>query len=155
MKLLADTSALLALVLPDDEHHEAASRYARNNPNDRFVLTELILGEVVTRLRARSDAARAVAFAGDILRSRRYDLVFADTDLLRGALEQMNAGDKRLLTTARASNPERLGLDGPSRSTATSATGYRMLPLVVLPPQAARVRAVTAGTALRGYFVST
>ena len=28
MKLLADTSALLALVLADDSHHEAATRFA-------------------------------------------------------------------------------------------------------------------------------
>jgi predicted nucleic acid-binding protein len=115
VKLLADTSALLALVLPDDEHHEAASRYTRNNPNDRFVLTELILSEVVTRLRVRSDAARAVAFADDVLRSRRYELVFADSDLLRGALEQMKRfADKRLSLADCASfqTIDRLGLDG-------------------------------------------
>lgn len=115
MKLLADTSALLALVLTNDEHHEAATRFARQNLRARFVVTELILSEVVTRLRARADAARAVAFAGDILRSRRYDLVFADTDLLRGALDQMSRfADKRLSLADCASfqTIDRLGLDG-------------------------------------------
>ena len=67
MKLLADTSALLALVLADDSHHEAATRFARKSPQVRFVMTELILSEVVTRLRARAGAARAVAFADDAL----------------------------------------------------------------------------------------
>jgi uncharacterized protein len=115
VKLLADTSALLALILADDGHHEAARRFDRSNPNARFVLTDLILSEVVTRLRARAGAARTVAFADDILRSRRYELVFSDTDLLRGALAQMNRfADKRLSLTDCASfqTIERLGLDG-------------------------------------------
>jgi predicted nucleic acid-binding protein len=115
VKLLADTSALLALVLADDNHHAAAEQFARNNLRARFVLTELILGEVVTRLRARAGAARAVAFAEDVLMSRRYDLVFADTELLRGALTQMNRfADKRLSLTDCASFQiiDRLGLDG-------------------------------------------
>ena len=115
MKLLADTSALLALVLPQDEHHEAATRYVRKNPSDRFVLTELILSEVVTRVRARADAARAVAAADDLLQSRRFELLFADTDLIRGALAQMKRfADKRLSLADCASFQamESLGLDG-------------------------------------------
>jgi len=115
VKLLADTSALLALVLTNDEHHEAATLFARKNLRARFVVTELILSEVVTRLRARADAARAVAFAGDILRSRRYDLVFSDTKLLLGAMDQMTRfADKRLSFTDCASfqTIEQLGLDG-------------------------------------------
>jgi predicted nucleic acid-binding protein len=115
VKLLADTSALLALILADDDHHEAARRFVRSNLRSRFVLTELILSEVVTRVRARADAARAVAFADDILRSRRYELVFADAELLRGALAQMSRfADKRLSLTDCASfqTMDRLGLDG-------------------------------------------
>src|SRR5437879_1671999 len=88
VKLLADTSALLALVLADDNHHQAATRFARKSPRVRFVMTDLILSEVVTRLRARADAAQAVAFADDALRSRRYDVVFVDPEMLRGALDQ-------------------------------------------------------------------
>ena len=83
MKLLADTSALLALLLADDQHHVAATSFVRKNPQARFVMTELILAEVVTRVRARADAALAVAIANDLLRSRRYELVLVDTDLLR------------------------------------------------------------------------
>jgi uncharacterized protein len=113
--LPADTSALLALVLADDSHHEAATRFVRTRPRERFVMTELILSEVVTRVRARADAARAVAFADDVLRSRRYDVVFVDSELLRGALDQMRRlADKRLSLTDCASFElmERLGLDG-------------------------------------------
>ena len=117
MKLLADTSALLALVLADDAHHPEASKFLRQNrsPNIRFVMTDLILVETVTRLRARTDAARAAAFAADALESRRYDLIFVDAGLLRGALDQMRRfADKRLSLTDCVSfeTLERLELGG-------------------------------------------
>jgi predicted nucleic acid-binding protein len=132
VKLLADTSALLALVLADDSHHEAAMRFARKSPQVRFVMTELILSEVVTRIRARADAVRAVAFADDALRSRRYDLIFVDSELLRGALAQMKRfTDKRLSLTDCASFEilDRLGLDGAfTFDRDFRDCGYRMLP---------------------------
>lgn len=52
--------------------------------------TELILGEVATRLRARSGAERAVAVVRELLRSRRYEFLLADSEILDGALEQMS-----------------------------------------------------------------
>ena len=78
------------------------------------MLTDWILAETVTRLRARTDAARAVAFAADGLRRGRYDLVFVDAGLLEGALAQMNRfGDKwRSLTDSASFEAlDRLGLD--------------------------------------------
>ena len=57
-KLLADTSALLALV-----------------------------NEVATRVRARAGAGPAAAQAHSLLESCRYELVFVVRDLLRGAVE--------------------------------------------------------------------
>ena len=132
MKLLADTSAVLALVLADDRHHEEARRFVRKSPRVRFVMTELILGEVVTRLRARTDAARAVAFADDVFRSPRYDVVFVDAELLRGALAQMSRfADKRLSLPDCASFEliERLGLDGTfTFDRDFRDCGFRMLP---------------------------
>jgi len=117
VKLLADTSALLALVLADDAHHPEAREFLRQrrSANVRFVMTDLILAETVTRLRARTDAVRAAAFAVDALASRRYDLVFVDVGLLRGALDQMKRfADKRLSLTDCVSfeTLERLGLGG-------------------------------------------
>ena len=56
MKLLADTSALLALVFRDDANHAVAVAFARHNVQARFLLTDPILVEVVTRLRARAVA---------------------------------------------------------------------------------------------------
>ncbi len=113
MKLLADTSALLALAFRDDRNHAAAASFVRGNPRARFLLTELIVGEAVTRLRARVGAPRAVGVARDLLRSERYELVFVDDALLRGALDRMEQfADKRLSLTDCASFEvmERLGL---------------------------------------------
>ena len=132
MKLLADTSALLALLLGDDPHHPAAKQFVRESRTTRFVITELILAEVVTHVRARTDAARAVAIAGDLLGSRYYDLLFVDADLLAGALKQMNRfADKRLSLTDCASFEvvERLGLDGAfTFDRDFRDCGYRMMP---------------------------
>ena len=100
MNLLADTSALLALFLPDERNHERAADFGRRKPEPRFVLTELILGELATRLRVRAGAARAVEIARDVLSSRRYQLVFTDPELLDGALAKMSRfSDKRLSLT--------------------------------------------------------
>ena len=104
MKLLVDTSALLALILRDDQNHAVAATFLRQNPGARFVLTELILGEVATRLRARAGAARAVAVVRDLLRSRRYEVLFVDTELAEKALGSMERfADKRLSFTDCAS----------------------------------------------------
>jgi predicted nucleic acid-binding protein len=100
VKLLADTSALLALVLRDDRHHAEAAAFVRREQSARFVLTELILAEVTTRLRALAGAHRAVGVARSLLDSRRYELIFIDSDVLAGALGLMERfADKRLSLT--------------------------------------------------------
>jgi predicted nucleic acid-binding protein len=113
--MLADTSALLALALRRDQNHGPAVAYLRRHPDHRFVLTELILAELVTRVRARAGAAKAVEVARGLLSSRRYELVFLDRDLLVGALAGMERlRDKRLSLTDCASFElmRRLGLTG-------------------------------------------
>jgi hypothetical protein len=50
------------------------------------VVTELIVNEVATRVRARAGAGPAAALARSLLESRRYELVFVVRDLLRGRL---------------------------------------------------------------------
>jgi uncharacterized protein len=113
VKLLADTSALLALVFRDDQNHAKAVAFVRENPRARLVLTELILSELVTRVRARAGADQAVAVGRSLLDSRRYELLFLDSELLHGALAHMSRfGDKRLSLTDCASFElmDRLGL---------------------------------------------
>ena len=97
MKLLADSSALLALADRRDVNHATAVEFLRCHPHARFVVTELIVAEVATRICARADAARAVAVARSLLDSRRYDLVFTDIEVLQEALERLaRFADKRL-----------------------------------------------------------
>jgi predicted nucleic acid-binding protein len=115
VKLLVDTSALLALAFRDDRNHAAAVGFVREHPRARFVLTELILSEVVTRVRARGGAAQAIAAGRSLLESRRYELLFVDAEVLREALARMASfADKRLSLTDCASFEvmARLGLPG-------------------------------------------
>jgi predicted nucleic acid-binding protein len=114
LKLLADTSALLALVVEREPNHREAVRFVRQNPRARFVVTELILGELVTRVRALRDAVKAVEVAEDLLGSSRHEFVFVDLDLIRGAIARMaQFGDKRLSLTDCTSFElmERLGIN--------------------------------------------
>ena len=115
MKLLADTGALLAFLLKNDQHHQAAVKFVQTNPNARFVLSSLILSEVVTRIRARTDAARAAETGRRILDSRRYSVVFVDAPLMQGGLNRLERfADKRLSLTDSVSFEliDRLGLQG-------------------------------------------
>lgn len=115
MRLLVDTGALLAYFLKRDQHHQAALAFVRQHPHARFVLTDLILAETVTRLRARADAPRAAAAGASLLESRRYSVIFADAALVRSGLARMEQfGDKRLSLPDCVSFDviDRLGLDG-------------------------------------------
>ena len=89
MKLLVDTGALLALAIRKDRHHPAAVRFLKSVPHVRFVLTDLVLAELATRLRARAGAERAVAIVRDLLNSRRYEVVFVDRALFEAAIGKM------------------------------------------------------------------
>jgi predicted nucleic acid-binding protein len=104
VKLLADSSALLALYLADDRHHRAAIDFLRKTPRARFVLSEMILGEVATRLAARAGALRGVEAARALLASQRYEVLFVDRELLSDATAIMEKfSDKRLSLTDCAS----------------------------------------------------
>lgn len=100
MKLLADSSALIALAIRDDKNHRAAVEFLRQHHRDRFVVTELIVSEVTTRVRARTDAARAAGLARSLLESKRYEVFFVDVDLLRAGIDRVDRfADKRLSLT--------------------------------------------------------
>jgi hypothetical protein len=132
VKLLADTSALLALYVRNDANHARALEFVRSNPNARYVLTELILAEVATRIRALAGAERGASVARSLLESRRYEVLFADGGLLREAIQKM-AGlrDKRLSLTDCVSFEvmDRLGLrDAFSFDRDFRDCGYAMVP---------------------------
>jgi uncharacterized protein len=97
VKLLADTGALLALFNPQDQLHRQATRFVRHAQDTRFVVTELIVSETVTRLRSRLDAARAADVGTALLRSRRFEVLFVDIRLLDAGLGEIRRfADKRL-----------------------------------------------------------
>jgi predicted nucleic acid-binding protein len=69
---------------------------SKPSPKVRFVLTDLILVQLVTLVRTRAGASTAVGVADSLMRSRRYELIFVDAALLSGALKQMSRfSDKR------------------------------------------------------------
>ena len=132
MKLLADTGALLAYLLKADQHHRDAASFVRRHPEARFVLTNLILSELVTRLRARAGAARAAAAGRSLLESRRYSVVFVDAPLVRSALARMEQFHDKPLSLTDCTSFElidRLGLDGAfAFDHDFRDCGYRMVP---------------------------
>ena len=132
MKLLADTGALLALLMTRDQHHARAVGFLAAHPGARFVLSNLILAEVVTRLRVRAGAASAAEAGRNLLASRRYSVVFVDAPLVDRALARMEQyADKRLSLTDCASFEliDRLGLDGAfAFDRDFRDCGYRMVP---------------------------
>ena len=97
MKLLADTSGLMALFRRHDANHAAAARWLSGLPGARFLMTDLVFSETMTRLAAGDGARRAVAAADKLFGSDRYTLIIVDEPILRGALEKMTKfADKKL-----------------------------------------------------------
>ena len=134
MKLLVDTGALLALALKRDRHHQSAVRFLKSMAHVRFVLTDLVLAELATRLRARAGPEKAVAIVRNLLNSRRYEVVFVDRTLLEGAVGKMEQyRDKALSLPDCASFAlmDYLGLDTAFAFDADFRDcGYHMLPRV-------------------------
>lgn len=99
-RLFIDTGALLAMMLSGDRHHGDAVRFLRDQPHARFLLTNLVLAEVVTRLRVRADARTAAGAGRKLLDSARYEVLFADEPLIKGGLARIEQfQDKRLSLT--------------------------------------------------------
>src|SRR5262245_23531820 len=113
-KLLVDTGALLALAMRKDRYHATAVRFLRSVPHVRFVMTDLVLAELATRLRARAGATKAVAAVRDLLNSRRYEVVFANRGLMDAALARMDRHNDKALSLADCASfalMDELGLD--------------------------------------------
>jgi len=100
MRLLADTGALLALLIENDRHHAAATRFFRSRPWPGFLLSSLVLAEYATRVRAAAGAKRAADATRALMTSRRYEVIFVDEPLVRAGLARLEQfADKRLSLT--------------------------------------------------------
>ena len=132
MKILADTSGLLALYRREDEHHAAAARFLKATPHARFLFTDLVLSETAARLAARAGAARAVEIVRSLLASARFQLIYVDEPILRGALEKMTKHADKKLSLADCASFEvidRLSLEGAfTFDRDFRDCGYTMLP---------------------------
>src|SRR5262249_36924848 len=131
-KLLIDTGALLALAMRTDRYHAAAVRFLRSVPHVRFVMTNLVLVELATRLRARAGAAKAVGAVRDLLNSRRYEVVFVNRGLIDAALARMERFSDKALSLPNCASfalMDELGLDTAfAFDTDFRDCGYRILP---------------------------
>jgi predicted nucleic acid-binding protein len=131
-KLLVDTGALLALAMRKDRHHPAAVKFLRSVPHARFVMTNLVLAELATRLRARAGAAKAVGVVRDLLNSRRYEVVFVNRGLLDATLACMEKYDDKALSLPDCASfalMDELGLDTAfAFDTDFRDCGYRIVP---------------------------
>ena len=84
---LIDTSALLALANPRDQHHSKAVEVARQHvrAGGRFLGTALVLGEFHAHLLYRAGPARARAVVSSLLRDPLYSWSEVDPETVAAA----------------------------------------------------------------------
>ncbi|MCL5045514.1 MAG: type II toxin-antitoxin system VapC family toxin [Actinobacteria bacterium] len=101
MKLFVDTSALVALADSGDMNHQRAADFARSLPNAaRFVTTDYVLDETITRLRFSIGHSRTVEFREKIMASRLYSIVGVNEEIRRLAWGLFKSyGDKQFSFT--------------------------------------------------------
>ena len=76
--IFVDTSAWFAGSVPGDANHEAANGLFAAIPASQLVTTDYVFSEVVTLLRARGEAMRAVQLGRQILDRHVCELVWVD-----------------------------------------------------------------------------
>jgi predicted nucleic acid-binding protein len=87
---------------PRDRLHQQARQFVEHAQGARFVLTELIVSETVTRLRSRLDADRAADVGTALLHSRRYEVICVDARLLEAGLGELRRFANKRLSLADA-----------------------------------------------------
>ena len=99
-------------------------------------MTNLVLGELATRLRARAGAAKAVGLVRDVLNSRRYEVVFVDRALFDAAVGKMERYHDKALSLPDCASfalMDALGLDTAfAFDTDFRDCGYTIVPAVGL-----------------------
>ena len=54
MVVFADSSALAAILLPDDANHQKSLQWVKQNPDDEIITTDYIIDELYTLILART-----------------------------------------------------------------------------------------------------
>jgi predicted nucleic acid-binding protein len=88
VKVLVDTSALLALFDRGEDRHRRARACLQELASARLVVSDYILDEALTRWLTTGRAAAGLAFVDALLQSPRHELVFVDRPVFDLALEK-------------------------------------------------------------------
>ncbi len=72
--IFVDTGALFAYAIPDDERHEEARQWVRQN-RDPMITTDYVIDELLTLMRARAQSARAIKM-GELLFTEQVARVY-------------------------------------------------------------------------------
>jgi len=76
--IFADTGALFAYAIPDDEHHRKAQKWVRKN-RVPLMTTDYIIDEMLTLIRARGQAIRALQM-GELLFTGQVAIIYYLTE---------------------------------------------------------------------------
>ncbi len=110
--IFVDSGAWFSLLVKDDPDHQNARAWFDNN-NDRLILTDYILDETLTLLRARKQHKHAIELGEAILNQDRADLVFLNLEDIEAAWEVFRQYSDKLWSFTDCTSKvvmERLGL---------------------------------------------
>jgi predicted nucleic acid-binding protein len=131
--LLIDTSALITLGDRGDERHEQAVACRRGEARGQLYVTDYILDETLTLLRARHGANAARLLAAEVRDARGFNLVFVGPELFWAAearfRKQSDRGRASFTDCASFAVIDHLRLDGAfAFDDDFRRAGYRVVP---------------------------
>jgi len=88
-KIIADSSFLIALARKADENHVRSVAIKDSLDNNTFLITDHILGEIVTFLNKRDSAQIAHAVGKTLLQSSDMTIIFPEESELEQALDYL------------------------------------------------------------------
>ena len=93
--IFVDTSFWVAIQMPSDAHHRAATDLLRAHAALPLITTNHVRGETWTFLRRRAGHGFAVRFLDHVDRSPRVEVIRVDEEIERDALSWLRRHDER------------------------------------------------------------